>query len=320
MTTSQKQAPLNDEEIAKLYVEASRDMPSQSLDSAILASAHKAVQAKPTLASSKRSWAQRWQLPMGIAATVVLSASLTSVMMHEKPEVMTQPTIISSNNSAAPAQTAAPATAQVQAQSPISASSTTESDHASEASTVSPNATASEAPLGGLLDKAMPQKKIAENKAAPQQASMPKSDSKPVEVAKPFTDEDAEHAPLKAAAPAAPMSQTIEVPEGPQADSETAMATTAPIESKAEADAEVIAGAGAANNGATTEEKVVLARKPSNNSAIAENDENLPENWLKNIEDLRNKGELDAARKSLKAFKLRYPDYVLPKQLIEFGK
>ena len=80
------------------------------------------------------------------------------------------------------------------------------------------------------------------------------------------------------------------------------------------------AEADAANNGATLKEKNVLAKKPSSNSAVAINDENSPENWLKNIENLRKQGELDAVRKNLKAFKLRYPDYTLPKDLIEISE
>ena len=48
--------------------------------------------------------------------------------------------------------------------------------------------------------------------------------------------------------------------------------------------------------------------------------EDSPELWLKNIGDLRQKGELDAAHKSLDTFKLRYPDYKLPKDLMEFEK
>ena len=300
----------NDEEIAKLYQQVSNtDAPSSSLDAAILAAAHKAVDAKPSLlkparSMAKRNWAQRWQLPMGIAATVVLSASLTIVMMYEKPEVITQPMVISANDSASTVEMATPATAQTQ--SPISANNPTESEQASEASTVSPSTTASEAPLGESLDKAMPQKKIVENRAAPQQASIPKSDYKPAQIVKPFADEIA---PVAAAQPSASSAPS------PTASPELAAAAPAAANETKEI--------------ATEQIKSVAARKQNKSiktetadAAVAQQvlAELSPEAWLDDINELRKTGKLDAAKQSLKAFKARYPDYTLPKELLEFGE
>ena len=302
MTTSQKQSPLSDEEIAKLYVEASGDMPSQSLDSAILAAAHKAVDAKPVLikparSMAKHNWVQRWRLPMGIAATVVLSASLSSVMMHEKPEVITQPTVISSTDNASTAKMAAPA------ESPISANSPTESAPANEASTVSPDTTANEAPLNGSLDKAMPQKKTAENQATPQQSSMPKVDSKPAQVAKPFADEGAPVAATQTQAASAP---------APTANPELAAAAPAAVLEKKEIETEQTKSVATRkqNEGVQTD----AAGTTMAQQAPAELS---PEAWLDNIKELRKTGKLDTAKQSLKAFKVRYPDYTLPKELLE---
>ena len=300
----------NDEEIAKLYQQVSNtDAPSSSLDAAILAAAHKAVDAKPSLlkparSMAKRNWAQRWQLPMGIAATVVLSASLTIVMMYEKPEVITQPMVISANDSASTVEMATPATAQTQ--SPISANNPTESEQASEASTVSPSTTASEAPLGESLDKAMPQKKIVENRAVSQQASIPKSDYKPAQIVKPFADEVA---PMATAPPQAETAST------PTASPELAAAAPAAANETKEI--------------ATEQIKSVAARKQNKSiktetadAAVAQQvlAELSPEAWLDDIDELRKTGKLDAAKQSLKAFKVRYPDYTLPKELLEFGE
>ena len=300
----------NDEEIAKLYQQVSNtDAPSSSLDAAILAAAHKAVDAKPSLlkparSMAKRNWAQRWQLPMGIAATVVLSASLTIVMMYEKPEVITQPMVISANDSASTVEMATPATAQTQ--SPISANNPTESEQASEASTVSPSTTASEAPLGESLDKALPQKKLAENRAASQQASIPKSDYKPAQIVKPFADEVA---PMATAPPQAETAST------PTASPELAAAAPAAANETKEI--------------ATEQIKSVAARKQNKSiktetadAAVAQQvlAELSPEAWLDDIDELRKTGKLDAAKQSLKAFKVRYPDYTLPKELLEFGE
>ena len=304
----------NDEEIAKLYQQVSNtDAPSSSLDAAILAAAHKAVDAKPSLlkparSMAKRNWAQRWQLPMGIAATVVLSASLTIVMMYEKPEVITQPTVISANDSASTVEMATPATAQTQ--SPISANNPTESEQASEPSTVSPSTTASEAPLGESLDNAMPQKKLAENRAASQQASTSKPGaqpaSKPAQIVKPFADEIA---PVAAAQPSASSAPS------PTASPELAAAAPAAANETKEI--------------ATEQIKSVAARKQNKSiktetadAAVAQQvlAELSPEAWLDDIDELRKTGKLDAAKQSLKAFKARYPDYTLPKELLEFGE
>ena len=317
MTNSPMSNEFNDEKIAMLYQEAGNaDAPSSSLDAAILAAAHKAVDAKPSLlkparSMAKRNWAQRWQLPMGIAATVVLSASLTIVMMYEKPEVITQPMVISANDSASTVEMATPATVQAQAKSPISDNiSPTESEQESEASTVSPSTTASEAPLGGSLDKAMPQKKLAENRAVSQQASTSKPGaqpaSKPAQIVKPFADEIA---PVAAAQPSASSAPS------PTASPELAAAAPAAANETKEI--------------ATEQIKSVAARKQNKSiktetadAAVAQQvlAELSPEAWLDDINELRKTGKLDAAKQSLKVFKARYPDYTLPKELLEFGE
>ena len=294
---------LNDNEITKLYTQASDDMPSLELDGAILASAHKAVSAKPMLLKPKRSFMQHWQLPIGIAATVVLSASLTSVMLYEKPEVMTQPTAISSTNNASTMAKAAPMPL------PISDNSPTESERASEDSaSVSSDTNINEAPLGESLDKAISQKKMSEDIAAPQQSPKRDIDSKPAELAKPLVDEEA---PL--AAVQSPALST----SAPTAKSEIAAAAPAVVAEK--------------KDSTINQEKNRLARKknldmPADATAQASIDtiqqtppESSPETWLNTINELRKTGKPDIAKQSLKAFKIRYPDYALPKDLIEFA-
>ena len=291
---------LNDNEITKLYTQASDDMPSLELDGAILASAHKAVSAKPMLLKPKRSFIQNWQLPIGIAATVVLSASLTSVMLYEKPEVMTQPTAISSTNNASTMAKAAPMPL------PISDNSPTESERASEDSvSVSSDTTINEAPLSESLDKALSQKKMSEDIAAPQQSPKRDIDSKPAELAKPLVDEEAPLAAVQS--PALSTSATI-------AKSEIAAAAPAVVAEK--------------KDSTINQEKNRLARKQNESANTEADDANIahqaspessPETWLNTINELRKTGKPDIAKQSLKAFKIRYPDYALPKDLIEFA-
>jgi len=62
------------------YGKTARDEPPRALDERILAAAHRAVAARP--ASIGRSFAQRWRVPVALAATVVLSATVT-LMVYE---------------------------------------------------------------------------------------------------------------------------------------------------------------------------------------------------------------------------------------------
>jgi len=62
------------------YQATARDEPPRALDERILAAAHRAVDARPVPAG--RSFAQRWRVPVGLAATIVLSATVT-LMVYE---------------------------------------------------------------------------------------------------------------------------------------------------------------------------------------------------------------------------------------------
>jgi len=69
-----------DLELEAAYRETAREAPPRSLDDRILAAAHRAVGARP--AAAGRGWTQRWRVPLSLAATVVLSATVT-LMVYE---------------------------------------------------------------------------------------------------------------------------------------------------------------------------------------------------------------------------------------------
>jgi len=71
---------LRDERLSRLYRESDRIEPPPALDAAILAAAREAVKPAP----SRRSWWQAWTLPMGVAATVVLTVTLTLMVQQEQ--------------------------------------------------------------------------------------------------------------------------------------------------------------------------------------------------------------------------------------------
>lgn len=74
---------LRDEQLSRLYREADGADPPAALDASILAAARAAVPAAP---SRRRAWWQSWTLPMSIAASVVVTVTLTLMVQQEEAE------------------------------------------------------------------------------------------------------------------------------------------------------------------------------------------------------------------------------------------
>ena len=72
---------LRDEQLSRLYREAAGAEPPEALDRAILAAAR--AEAAPARAR-KRAWWQTWAGPASVAATVVLTATLTLMVQQEQ--------------------------------------------------------------------------------------------------------------------------------------------------------------------------------------------------------------------------------------------
>jgi len=69
-----------DAAIDHAYRETAREAPPRALDARILAAAHRAVAARP--APVRADWTRRWRVPLSVAATVLLSATIT-LMVYE---------------------------------------------------------------------------------------------------------------------------------------------------------------------------------------------------------------------------------------------
>jgi len=78
-----------DAKLAALYRTAAREEPPPALDDAIRAAARRAVASRPQRASS--SFIRSWRVPLSIAAVMVLSVSLVTVMREEAPEMVLSP-------------------------------------------------------------------------------------------------------------------------------------------------------------------------------------------------------------------------------------
>ena len=76
-----------DARLDRLYREAGGEMPSVRLDAAILAAAHREVGARPRPLSSTL---RRWRVPISIAAVVVLSVSLVTLVQEEGGNWLTE--------------------------------------------------------------------------------------------------------------------------------------------------------------------------------------------------------------------------------------
>jgi hypothetical protein len=75
-----------DARLDRLYREAGSEMPPARLDAAILAAAHREVVARPRPLSSML---RRWRVPVSIAAVVVLSVSLVTLVQEEGGDRLT---------------------------------------------------------------------------------------------------------------------------------------------------------------------------------------------------------------------------------------
>jgi hypothetical protein len=113
---------LADPVLSRLYRDAAEDAPSPALDATILAAARAAV--APRVAA-KKPWWQRLSLPVGVAATVLMTVMLSLTMQHNPPEVaeMAAPRPISPSP-AEKMNAAPPAAAKAMREAPVPAAPT----------------------------------------------------------------------------------------------------------------------------------------------------------------------------------------------------
>ena len=102
-----------DPHLARLYEVASGEEPTAALDAAILAAARREVSARPHMTGQAAAGdtappvlrvKRNWYVPVSIAAILVLSVSVVTMVHEEKSDELVQPT----GSAAAPAATSAP--------------------------------------------------------------------------------------------------------------------------------------------------------------------------------------------------------------------
>ena len=116
-----------DPKLARLLEAASREAPPAALDAAILAAARREVDARPRLAGGGEGGGgggessatpvrakRNWYVPVSIAAVMVLSVSLVTLIHEEKGDELAQPPASASAPAPAPAAAKAPPAAEAE--------------------------------------------------------------------------------------------------------------------------------------------------------------------------------------------------------------
>lgn len=272
-----------DAKLAALYRAAAREEPPPALDDAIRAAARRAVASRPQRVSP--SFIRSWRLPLSIAAVMILTVSLVTVMREEAPEIMFPSggvlDDVDQKRAGPVADTGESATAVPKTLLP----------HAERSDSVDLRPPAQTGSSGiGLRDS-----RVAPERAAESRKNMAAADAMtPAPAPAPL--------PATISAPAAGAAAEGKV----QSKSEPATADTALRESsraRIEADIQPPAVPPASRMAGAIQPRAELA----------------PDKWLERIEELRRQGKLEEARTSLAEFRKRFPNHELPASFKEWA-
>jgi hypothetical protein len=270
-----------DPRLDRLYSETAREGPPAHLDAAILAAARREVGARPRPLASALS---RWRVPVSIAALVILSVSLVTLVREEGGDefVKVAPSAPPAPMPAGVAPAPAPQPLQADAAKPSPPAPEARPEPAHPAPHEDRRAEAG-GELGTMADRARPD-------------SVPAAASGVGTAAAPRVEEHA--AALPQAAPAR--------------DDGAMRAPAAAAQRSAKA---VAAGAPAAEaESARTLARSVPPAAPGQRKEPPwqEYEKEPPQKWLDRIAELRRQGETALAGEMLAEFKRRFPEHPLP--------
>jgi resuscitation-promoting factor RpfA len=330
-----------DSKLTAMYRAAAQDAPPAALDAAILAAAHREARARPWPAGF--AFAHSWHVPLSIAAVVVLSVSLVTVMREEAPELTEpprarQPTADPERKPAASADSGAATSFPgfvpdeqrsknigLKPPQPMPSPSLGMRQPGSAERGASPRR---ETMADSLQTDATAPAELAKRRDAPANVIEQRND-KPA--AAPLRRQAAAiNAPKEdIAPPSAPASVTSGVAENKtEVRSQAANIDRAERDSRFRAAPEpapVAEKQSAEAPPAPTVDARPAARAKSASPAVSamgklERPAELPpEKWLERIEELRRQGKFDEAKASLAEFRKRFPEYRLPDALRDWG-
>lgn len=90
MTEPRQELP-TDPQLARLYREHAVDEPADAIDQRILAAARQAVSDHQAGALPRRSWWQRWRMPLSLATTAMLTLLLAQLVERQPAELSLAP-------------------------------------------------------------------------------------------------------------------------------------------------------------------------------------------------------------------------------------
>lgn len=310
--------------LTRIYGAAPREAPPAHLDAAILAAARREAGTRPRSLSALRAW----RVPAGIAAVVVLSVSLVTLVREEGGEALYRPVPPDVPRTAEPAprpsgdaaEPASAARAPIEPEAPPPAPAARGPDtrdrvaeaprpaqeagrgQAPEAATRPPQ------PFQGALESA------GERRATPPSSADDAARAKeaiPDRLPPATVIDRAPSAPMTAPPPEAPPRATAEAASAP-AGAPAAKAMRSERDMGVREDAQSTAGVSPARR---QEAKGALASQPELAAILKELDTQPPEKWLERIQALRREGQTAEAREVLAEFKRRHPAHPLPPEL-----
>ena len=318
-----------DPALDRLYRAGTREEPPAHLDAAILAAARREVGARPRSLSARL---RAWRVPVSIAALVVLSVSLVTLVQEEGGEQLGQPSqhdlFALRNKSASADQAASPPEAPVESEArkapatervpepakrPDAASSARTPDAMddsarlrSEEASAPPPALARPAPQPVQV---APAPERAGPPAAADSGTSTDTATRSFDSRASISEESAVPAPKSASPPAAKPKPQIRdaAPAGEMAGALSG-APREPVAAPAERQRARIAARAQKKEGSVPDAAYVAG-------LIKELDSQPPEKWLERIEALRREGRTPDADEMLAEFKRRFPAHPLPEAL-----
>ena len=335
-------APGSDERdpgLARVYGAAPRDEPPAHLDAAILAAARRDVGARPRPLAALRTW----RVPVSIAAVVVLSVSLVTLVREEggdelyqttrpqvprpAPPAPREPQLPEDAGKAVTGDSASAGQAGPRAEAPASRSGDARDRDASEAPRRSQGLGSGEAREPAARPDPKPfqnaPESVGERPAGPppamddaarapavimERSPAPAVTPPPPEAAA-GTAAEARRAPLPQAKPAPPRAMRSERDLSREdAAGSVPGGFGAPAPRAAEAPR-------APGELAAQKRESVPPMPPRVAAMVKELDAQPPEKWLERVQALRREGQAAEARDLLAEFKRRYPAHLLPPEL-----
>jgi hypothetical protein len=285
-----------DEELSRIYRDAQAPVPPQRVDDNILAASRRVAGVGPR--SARSGFARRWGTPVALAATVVVTFTLTLVAfeqrtgmdtaMSEAPVANRASNVLSVEPKLADRlESLSPAELQPAAPTPTRPAVAARRDRSEQRATGN---AAPSVPLGTGRPDFVPE--------VPRTSEVlrKREEAKPAAAAAPATNLQSNEGSAVA--------QPAPLPEAPRSAETLRQMQRAPA-----------AAAGSLRDSASTPQAADAVSGVASRLAAPEVKERTPEKWLEDIRRLKTEGKTAELERELNEFKKRYPDYRLPEDL-----